>query len=245
MSALAILQREFLDRLLGEGDPADARTRVYRQTFLANAQGALAAAYPVVRRLVGEAFFDEAATRYALAVPSTSGDLDERGARFAAFLAGYAPAAMVSCLPDVARLEWALHESARAADAPALDAAMLARVDPGTEGNLRLALHPSVRRIASPHPVLSIWEANQPGRDGTPARSVGAERVCVRRIEGVALPLAVDEAEWRLLEAFAAGATLDHALDALGPSAAERFVPSLLALARAGVFAAAELPVPR
>src|SRR5205085_2247436 len=123
---------------------------------------ALSATYPVVRRLVGAAFFDEAARRHALAVPSTSGDLSRYGVGFAAFLEAYEPARELRYLPDVARLEWALHECDQAADAAGLDLATLAGVAPGEEGRVRLALHPAVRLVASEYPVLSIWEANQP-----------------------------------------------------------------------------------
>ena len=242
MSALATLQREFLAAVAGAGEPHDDGLQVYRRNFLGNAHEALAAAYPVVRRLVGEAFFHEAAARYAVAVPSTSGDLGERGAGFAAFLSGYAPAAAVACLPDVARLEWALHECERAPDAPGLDPAALARVAPEAAGSLRLAVHPAVRMVASAHPVLSIWEANQPGRDGTPGGDGSAETVCIGRAGGAARALRLDPPEARLLAAFMRGATLDAACDALGPEAPQHLAVALRTLAQAGVFAATSLP---
>ena len=219
MNALDALQREFVASLFSMQEPADPRVAVYRRNVLANLAGALAATYPVVRRLVGDAFFDEAARRYALAVPSTSGDLNDYGARFDAFLAEYGPARDLDYLADVARLEWALHESDRAADAPPLDLAALSKVAPGGEGGVRLALHPAVRLVASAHPVLAIWEANQPGRDGTPDRPSAAERVLVRRGDYNAEARLVDQAGWNLLVALQRGATLDAACDALGDEA--------------------------
>ena len=46
---------------------------------------------------------------------------------------------------------------------------------------LRLILHPSVRVVRSAWPVLAIWEANQPDRDGKPDREEGADDVLVWR----------------------------------------------------------------
>lgn len=219
MSALGTVQREFMATLFAPDEPADPRVGVYRRNVLANLGGALAATYPVVRRLVGQAFFDEAARRYALAVPSTSGDLNHYGAGFHAFLAGYAPARELGYLPDVARLEWSLHESEQAADASPLDVAALSSVDPGREGDVHLELHPAVRLVASAYPVLAIWEANQPDRDGTPDRAPAAERVLVRRGEHGTAARLVDSAEWNLLAALRDGASLDAAFDALGEEA--------------------------
>lgn len=234
MSALAALQREFLSALFAVEEPADSRTRIYRANVLANLGGALAATYPVVRRLVGAAFFEEAARRHALAIPSTSGDLDRYGATFPAFLAAYEHASALPYLPDVARLEWALHECGQAADARPLDVTALARVAPGSEGSVRVAMHPAVRLVASRHPILSIWEANQPARDGTPEGSGEAERVLVRRGAQGAVAERLDEAAWALAASLEGGASLDAACEAMGAQAA-RLPAALARFAAAGI----------
>ena len=141
---------------------------IYRGNVLANRRGTLRATYPVVCRLVGDAFFDEAAARYAGHAPSRSGDLHEYGDAFANFLEGYAHARSLPYLADVARLEWACHECYHAADAGAFDFAALARVPAERHAGLRFLLHPSTRLLRSSHPVAAIMEANQPDRDGTP-----------------------------------------------------------------------------
>jgi len=48
---------------------------------------------------------------YVLAVPSVSGDLEDYGSRFPAYLAGVERAHGLPYLVDVARLEWALLQS--------------------------------------------------------------------------------------------------------------------------------------
>jgi hypothetical protein len=229
MSALSRLQRDFLAEVFGQGEPARAGLATYRRNVLANLHGALASTYPVVRRLVGDAFFREAAERFARAQPSTSGDLHLYGGEFPAFLAAYPFARELPWLSDVARLEWACHESFHAAEAPAFDGGALAAVPEERHGQIRFRLHPAVRLVASPHPVMAIWEANQPERDGTPEVSEGADHVMVWRAGSVARVERLAPAQWRLVAGLARGDTLEEALDAAGPDAAGDLLAPLLA----------------
>ena len=233
MNALPAVQRAFLASLFSDGPLGEAGIEVYRRGALANLVGALAATYPVVLRLVGESFFGEAARRHALAHPSTSGNLDDYGAGFPAFLAAYPHAHALAYLEDVARLEWAMHESRRSPDAPALDPPGVAAL--GVEGAeaLQLRLHPSARLVASPHPALAIWLANQPGRDGTPDRE-GSEDVLVFRAAGEVAAERLGDAEWKLALALQGGATLGEACEAVG----EEFPAALARLAALGVLRA-------
>ncbi len=210
MKALGALQGEFLESLFRDDEVAP-RIAIYRRNVLAAHAGALEATYPVALRLVGEAFFREAARAFSRAVPSRAGDLHEFGGEFPAFLSGYPHAGALEYLPDVARLEWACHESALAADAAAFDFAALARVSPERSGAIRFALAPATRLVQSPHPIVSIWEANQPERDGTPRRETGAEHALVLRVAGEVRVERLAEGEWQLLAAFARGATLAQA----------------------------------
>ena len=230
MGSLARVEAAFLDAIL---DPRDGvlspGLEVYRRNVRANLGGALAAAYPVVRRLVGDAFFDEAALRYVRANASRSGDLHEYGGAFASFLEVYEPARKLAYLADVARLEWACHESHHAAGAEPFDMAALARVAVESLGEVRFRLHPAARLMRSAHPIAAIWEANQPHRDGTPARIEGSDHVVVRREGLVVRVQSVAAAEWTLLAAFAAGAGLEAASAALAPGDAERILTESLA----------------
>lgn len=248
MSApLAALQARFLEALLDGAElpdrvaPRDA-VDFYRSNVHANLRAALAAAYPVVERLVGAPFFTEMARAYASRVPSAQGDLHGHGARLAEFVADYGPARSLAYLPDVARLEWAVHESAAAIDAGPFDAASLARLPAEDHPRMRVRLAPSVRRIDSMHAVVAIWEANQPGRDGTPGRD-GAELALVHRPAFDVNVRRIDAASARLIDALAHGRTLAEAADALGDEA-ER-LPALLSQWMAeGVIAAFEPPAP-
>ena len=230
MGALAREQAAFLDAILdARGGVLSPGLEVYRRNVRANLGAALAAAYPVVRRLVGESFFDEAGLRYVSANASRSGDLHEYGGAFASFLEVYEPARGLAYLADVARLEWACHESHHAADTQPFDMAALARVPAESFSELRFHLHPAARLMRSAHPIAAIWEANQPDRDGTPARAEGPDHVVVRREGLVVRVQAVAAAEWTLLAAFAAGAGLEDASAALAPGDAQRILTASLA----------------
>jgi hypothetical protein len=140
---------------------AERRLEIYRHNVLANLRGALRDVFPVVNRIVGDAFFRHAVDQFIRATPSLSGDLNQFGREWPAFLADYPHAAELPYLADVARLEWAWHECFHAADAEALDPARLARVPPEAHGGLVFRLHPAVRLLDSPFPLLRIWQVNQ------------------------------------------------------------------------------------
>jgi hypothetical protein len=224
----------FSPHLAGEPGLAQRRLAIYARAIAANRSNALRAAFPVVARLVGDGFFDEAARRFGESSPPDQADLNRYGTGFAAFLAVYPPAAALPWLGDVARLEWAWHESLMAADAPGLDFAALARVAEAEQHALRFDLHPSVRLVRSAWPVLAIWEANQPGRDGTPERDEGADEVLVWR-EALRVRMALLAApEARFVECLMNGADLDEA--AAGVQGWD-FAPALERLAARGVLA--------
>ncbi|MBL0142816.1 MAG: putative DNA-binding domain-containing protein [Betaproteobacteria bacterium] len=217
---LGRLQAQFVDAVLegdrealaphlaGEAGLATRRLAIYRGAISANRRDALRAAYPVVARLVGDAFFDEAARRHSQTTPPDRADLNRHGASFPAFLAAYAHAQPMPWLADVARLEWAWQESLMAADAPRLDFAALALVREDEQADIRFRLHPGVRLVRSAWPVYSIWEANQPDRDGTPDREEGADDVLVWREEQRVRQATLDLPEAAFVEGLARGLAL-------------------------------------
>ena len=230
MPSLRELQRDFAAALLaGDGaappfatipeERAAERIAVYRRALFANYRNALAATYPVVRRLVDAPFFDAAVDAFVREHPAASGDLNVYGDAFGAFLAAYPPAANLPYLADVAALEWAQDEANRAADHDASPQAVLADLTVIATAELpavTLTLAPSCRLIASRYPVLRIWQVNQEGHTGDPRVSLdaGPDRLLVRREpEGVTIErLAADEHAW--LAALAAGSSLGESIEA-------------------------------
>jgi hypothetical protein len=236
MSALAILQREFMDALFDDTQ-APSGIEVYRRNVQSNLHDALAAAYPAVRRLVGEGFFREAARRYSREHPSRSADLHEYGALLAGFLASYAHASTLPYLADVARLEWACHECLHAADAASLDFAALGRVAAERHGDIRFLLHPAVRLVRSPHPVGAIRAANLSGGDGS-VREEGPDHLVVARAGGEARVQSVAAREWDFLAALARGATFEEASAAYGAHDGEALTGALAGAVESGVITA-------
>lgn len=231
--ALAALQQRFGAALFDRSQEAALqpflsagrveRLALYRGNLGAGWERALGEAYPVLRQLVGEEFFGGLARAYGKALPSQDPDLAGFGARFAAFLEGFAPAAPYPYLPDVARLEWAVHRACLAPDLAPLGPEALAGMSPDALEAARFTLHPSVSLLRSRWAIAALWQAHQPGGPALPAHvDAPCTALVVRRgwrVEVVELDAAQAAALDRLAEGASFGAALDAALAAA--SAAE------------------------
>ena len=152
--------------LAGSDDLVERRMAIYRANMVAAAEKALTSAYPVIRQVVGEEFFHGLAREYQRGTPSTSGDLTGFGEGFGAFLAAFEHTLAMPYLPDLARLEWAVHHAYGAADAPDWDPAALGTVEPERQAAIRFHWAPGTAVVASAHPIVRIWTIHQPGYDG-------------------------------------------------------------------------------
>ncbi|MBL0121451.1 MAG: putative DNA-binding domain-containing protein [Betaproteobacteria bacterium] len=175
------------DLIRGGKLSAARRMEVYRHNVLSNLRGALKDIFPVVNRIVGDAFFLHAADQFIRVTPSHSGDLNQFGREWPSFLANYPHATELPYLADVAKLEWAWHECFHAADAAPMDLGRLASVAPDAHGLLVFHLHPAVRLLVSAYPVLRIWQVNQPDFAGDMQIdwAQGGDALMVRRDSGV------------------------------------------------------------
>ncbi len=152
--------------LAGDAELVDRRMAIYRANMVAAAEKALAAAYPVIRQVVGDEFFHGLAREYQRRTPSTSGDLTMFGASLAEFLAAFEHAQSLPYLPDLARLEWAVHRAYGAADAPDFDPAALGAVDDEQQAAIRFQWSPGLAVVGSRYPIVHIWTIHQPGYEG-------------------------------------------------------------------------------
>lgn len=123
----------------------------------------LSAAYPVLLQLLDEDNFRAMALRLWHAHPPLRGDMAQWGGALAQFLPSL-PGLLDEepYLADVARVEWALHQAATAADTqPDLSSlSLLASADPAS---LVLVLCEGVAWIDSRYPVASIVTAHGEG----------------------------------------------------------------------------------
>jgi hypothetical protein len=188
---------------------------VYRNTVTSGCVDALRANFPSVLRLVGDAWFADAATAYVHAHLPRDGRLLMYGDTFPAFLATFAPAPELRYLAPVARLDRFWIESHTAADAHAVDARWLARLSPADLGTVRLAPHPATRWChIDDLPVYSIWAPNRLG--------IAPPDELVWQGEGALLCRPLDEVTWQplcaggcaFLDACAAGHDRAQAADA-------------------------------
>lgn len=167
-------QQALVDALLGRGDaPAGLSgggrgLAAYRGNLVALSERALASPFGQLRDALGEAEFASLAWTFWRAHPPACGDLGQWGGALADFLVEHAGES--SGLPDLARLDWALHQAERAEDV-ALDADSLALLGHRPPEALWLRLRPGVALLAqSTGPVL-VWRQGWRGqRQALPAR---------------------------------------------------------------------------
>lgn len=172
-------QQQALLAALWERRPADAMARLaglalpgplgerglraYRSNGRALAERALAAAYPAVAALLGEENFAAVAQQLWLAAPPVRGDLALWGDALPRWIESEADLAREEpYLADVARVEWALHQAATAADAT-LDADSFASLQTQDPARLTLLLAPGTWYLASDWPVVTLVAAHTGG----------------------------------------------------------------------------------
>lgn len=203
-------------------DEAAKRFAVYRNNVAHSLQEALARRFPAIVRLVGSEFFGAMAAEFIAVHPPRSPVLQEWGGDFAGFMDGFAPVDGLPYLGDVARIEWARGRAYHAANATALPHDRLSEDEP-------VYLHPSLRLLHLSHPAVSIWRANQPGRDGK-LRAAGAEAALIWRRPDFEVPVeTLTPSGAAFIAALLGGQTLAQASAVTDP------VPMLALLLRDGL----------
>ncbi|RMF08193.1 MAG: DUF2063 domain-containing protein [Alphaproteobacteria bacterium] len=242
MTGLADIQNALRDTVLGDdqvqgivhalvrsaGVPVAERIAVHRRNTLVLTCDALADTFPVVKALVGDGFFRTLGRAFVLEHPPRNATLLFYGQDFPDFIARFKPAQSVPYLADVARLEWAIHESYHAAEETPVDARQLGRLAPEKLAGARFSFHPALNLLHAPWAVDEIRDAH---RDGPPSDAVrigdGPVWLVVRRVNGVVTVDRASRCMWDALVALKNGARL-------GPVLAE-------AMARDSEFQASEV----
>jgi hypothetical protein len=209
--------------VLTDGLPAAQRMSIYRDTSITTLVNALRLTFPAVCQLVGEDFFEGAARGYIEQELPRSAWLDEYGAEFATFLTGFAPAASVPYLSDVAALEWAVSRALHAPEAAAVDPSELAAIPAQQSGCLRFVAHPALGLVRAGSPVDVIWHAVLAGDEAALSRIDLNDRpvhLLVERRRGwkdaagaTVQVQRLSVAAWRLTHALCAGRPLGTALE--------------------------------
>ncbi len=160
---LALLQGKAMAPDAGLAGLADAQSHgldVYRANAAALAARALAAAFPTVEQLMGPKSFATLARAHWFAHPPARGDLGWWGEDFPTAMEQDSQLSEEAYLPDVARLDWAVHRASFAADDQAAPEGLplLGEADPQ---QLHLRLRAGTAVIASAYPIVEIWRAHQ------------------------------------------------------------------------------------
>lgn len=164
-----------------DGTQAVKRFDVYRNNVAVGLTEALQTGFPVLRKLVGDRFFQAMAGVYLRQHPPRSPVMMFFGSDMPAFLRGFAPAATHPYLPDVAKLELALRHAYHAADVAPVAADKLSALSPDALISARLYFAPAVRLVRSPYPIHAIYRANTV--EGAPRPVMKAESVLITRRE--------------------------------------------------------------
>ena len=178
-SGMAKLQGSFAEAILSGDKPIPATIRhacgpphasrfgVYRNNVIAGLINAIAARYPVVRKLLWDDAFNRAAHQYVTAEPPRSPVLLEYGEGFPQFLRVTGQSTAADYLADIAELESARVRAYHAAEAAPVSRDAFAAIAPHDWPDLHLRLHPSVGLLSSRFPVVSAWKANLYANDNT------------------------------------------------------------------------------
>jgi hypothetical protein len=159
MSGLAELQRSFQAWVI-EGDegfaaevnassrvPVETRLRVYSDAYRLRLIEALQSNYPMLHQVLGDEVFEQLASGYIAAHPSTFKSIRWFGNQLGSYLAASEDWSQHAWLEEFAQWEWAVTMAFDAANAGPLDPSSLSSVDPEDWPQLRFELHPSVHRM--------------------------------------------------------------------------------------------------
>lgn len=162
--------------IVADGLSPERRLAIHRNHYAQTLVEALAGVFEAVRALVGSEYFDAFALRFARAEPAAGPCLFEYGAAFPAAIAAAPGMEAHGYVADVARLEWAMHESFHAPAAAPLSPSRLTAIPSENMAGARLRLHPTVRLHQAEIPTGQLWRAARDGAvspevlQGDPAR---------------------------------------------------------------------------
>jgi len=193
LPSLADIQADFARALRDPGLPAPEPVRrdvdttksrrfdVYRNNMMSSLLDTFRGKFPAVHRLVGDEYFTAVAREYIHRHPPDSPVLLRYGRGFGEFLEAFPSAAGVPYLGDVARLEWARIHALHAPDAEPAPISELGAIAEESLENTVLTLHPSLSRVPSRWPVVSLWSACLDAADGSDVDMSRAESAAVLR----------------------------------------------------------------
>ena len=208
-----------------QGGAALKRFDVYRNNVIVGLVEALLTGFPVTARLLGEAFFRQAARDYARLHPPASPLMIYYGQTFPDYLAGLSEMQKLTYAVDVARIEWARREATHAADAEALRPDVMQKLPQDGLENIIFHFHPACRLVSSRFASGSVWQAEAEGKPFSTDMQQG-ETIVVTRPELQVQLVTVDAVSGTFLQCLHRRYTISDAMKALERSFAEERLQS-------------------
>jgi hypothetical protein len=193
-----------------DGAQATKRFDVYRNNVAVSLSDALEAAFPVIRKLVGDNFFRAMAGVYLRKHPPKSPLMMFYGEAMPQFLRRFAPAQSLPYLPDIAKLELAMRRAYHAGDAQSVDPQVLGALAPDALLASRLRIAPAVQVLRSEFPIHAIYLANT--TPDAPAPVMQPECVLITRAGYDPQIHLIDRAGATCISALIAGTALGETL---------------------------------
>lgn len=162
-----------------DGAAASKRFDVYRNNVAVSLSNALEAAFPVIRKLVGDEFFRAMAGVYLRKHPPKTPLMMFYGDAMPQFLGRFEPTKKFGYLPAIARIELAMRHAYHAADVTPADANALTAVAPDALMSIKLKIAPATQTVTSDFPIHAIYLANT--QAGAPKPVMQPEAVVITR----------------------------------------------------------------
>ena len=199
-----------------------ARLRAYTGGYPARISDALEEAYPALKHVVGSTAFALLVRRYLPHVPAGIYNLNDVGTALPSYLIDDEIARDLPFVPDLARLEHAVHSAFHASDAPPLVLTELAVWTLEEWSAAVLEFQPSVVLVSSAWPIHDIWNAREtPIEEIDIALEERPQHVLVGRPDGVVQCEVIDAGEAAALKSMRGGATLGQAVEEIAERGGE------------------------
>jgi hypothetical protein len=226
-SRLRTIQNNFAEALLrktlansdcdifsGDASISEGRLRFYRGNIRAIWGQTLTNTYPVIRTLVGDDFFEILSSAYGREFPSQSGDLNQFGMEFSAFLDGFEQASDYPYFSAVAALEWQLHTAYYADDDTELSLPQFLAEAGESAQESQLRLHNACTLYKAPYASVAIWLAHQDEERPTLDMEINCPSFAlITRSAWRVEMLPLDESGYQALSSLSKGMSLGDALE--------------------------------
>lgn len=193
-----------------DGAAAGKRFDVYRNNVAVSLSDALEAAFPVVRKLVGDEFFRAMAGVFLRKHPPKSPLMMFYGDAMPQFLGRFEPTKSIGYLPDIARIELAMRHAYHAEDATPVDPETLGALAADALMGAKLRIAPATQTVTSDFPVHAIYLANT--QADAPKPVMRAEAALITRAGFDPQIHRINATSAACIEALKKGHSLGHAM---------------------------------